>query len=218
MSIEFSGLIKQNIDDNPKEKHTEKLNSVFKRKLGEVEVVKSNILFKQDTGYSSKNARVCFAFIKTDNGMFDNRTKRYALLLVKDTKNIWTTPIFTMSKENFNTVDDMIYSIYNKCLPIMKRLYDINKIDEDNIYITKIENRDPTYIYIIPYESWKGSTTDVNPPLDNKYIELGWFDQKEYRENNNYWANEKFGDKTSEIIKYINNFIDHRRKIFSGKD
>ena len=219
-NLKYTGTVKQGVTTTPEKTYKKILHSFFKKKLKEKSKIgKYSFLGfgKKNNIYSSDNVGVSFAILHTNNGYFNSATKRYAVLLTKNTKNLWNIPIFTMSKEKFDNLDDMLDAIYEKSVPIMKRLYDINQIKENEVHIVKISDKKrDRYVFILTPESWKGDAQAVRAPLNSKYNEMNWFDQRSYIDDPEYWKDSQFGDKTAITIRYINAFFDSRVSVASG--
>lgn len=218
--LKYTGTIKQGYTNTPEKTYKRIIHSIFRKKLKEKsEIGKYSFIGfgKKDKIFNSNNVGVSFAVLNTDNGLFNSATKRYSILLTRDKKDLWSIPIFTMSKQKFDGLDEMLDAIYEKTLPIMKRLYDIDRINYNEVHVVKIaENKRDKYVFILPPESWKGDAELVRSPLNNKYTSLDWFDQRTYSEDPNYWEDRYFGDQTAKIIQYINSFFDARVTISSG--
>jgi len=227
-ALKFKGLIDQSSILEPEKEYRKQIDDkIFKKRLVYTDIsdLKRNLLFHKNE-FNTNNTRICFAILQTNNGLFNINSnnyssasaKRYAILLAKDKKDLWTVPIFTLSKEYFSSMDDMLKQMFIKVVPIMKRLYDIKQFKDDQIFITRIDQKYPTYIYIIPPNAWGGNTEEVQIPLNSKYVDLAWFDQRSYKEDPEYWKDEFFGNETSTVIKYVNNFFDNRVGFFSGNE
>ena len=220
-NLKYTGIVKQVYKKNTERLYKRIINSIFKKKLKDkTELSKHSFMGmggNKTSEISSNNVGVSFAVLKTDNGFFNSMTRRYAVLLTKDKKKLWNIPIFTMSDEKFNDLDEMLDAIYEKTLPIMKRLYGLDKIKYGKVHVIKISDsgRD-IYVYVLPPDAWVGDVEAVRPPLDTRYFELDWFDQRSYSEDDEYWDGRYFGDKTAVIIQYINSFFDSRVFINSG--
>jgi hypothetical protein len=219
-ALKFKGLVVQSSILEPEKEYRKQLDDkIFKKRLVYTDIsdLKRNLLFHRNE-FNTNNVRICFAVLQTNNGLFNLKSKRYAILLAKDKKDLWTVPIFTLSKEYFPSMDEMLKQMFIKVLPIMKRLYDVKQFEDDQVFITRIDQKYPTYIYIIPPNAWGGSAKEVQVPLNSKYVDLGWFDQHTYKEDPEYWKDEFFGNETSVVIKYVNNFFDNRVGFFSGNE